>query len=71
MYVTGRLLQMYDFIDRSRVAIWGWSYGGFVTLSALANDRRNIFKYVWIRLALCPSLNSSTMYLGAEWPSPP
>ncbi len=44
MDVTRRLLQLYPFIDRSRVAIWGWSYGGFVTLSALAADREGLFK---------------------------
>lgn len=26
--VTKRLLALYPFIDKSRVAIWGWSYGG-------------------------------------------
>ncbi len=26
-----------DFVDSERIAIWGWSYGGFVTLSALTN----------------------------------
>jgi hypothetical protein len=32
--------------DKSRVAIWGWSYGGFVTASVLARDaeKNNIFK---------------------------
>ncbi len=33
-------------VDKSRVAIWGWSYGGFVTASVLAKDaeKDNIFK---------------------------
>ena len=26
--VTRKLVSLYSFIDRSRVAIWGWSYGG-------------------------------------------
>lgn len=26
--VTRRLLELYSFIDRNNVAIWGWSYGG-------------------------------------------
>ncbi len=44
MDVTRRLIELYSFIDRDNVAIWGWSYGGFVTLSALADDRNRIFK---------------------------
>ena len=33
-------------LDKERVAIWGWSYGGFVTASVLAMDaeKNNIFK---------------------------
>ena len=34
--VTKQLVSLYPFIDKSRVAIWGWSYGGFVTASVLA-----------------------------------
>jgi dipeptidyl-peptidase-4 len=26
------------------VAIWGWSYGGFLSLSALAQDTDGVFK---------------------------
>ena len=26
--VTKKLVDLYDFIDRKNVAIWGWSYGG-------------------------------------------
>jgi dipeptidyl-peptidase-4 len=44
--VTTQLVNLYNFIDKSKVAIWGWSYGGFVTASVLARDadRANIFK---------------------------
>merc|ERR1719242_1214655 len=44
--VTKQLVDVYPFIDKSRVAIWGWSYGGFVTASVLAADadQSNIFK---------------------------
>ena len=44
--VTQQLLDLYPFIAKSKVAIWGWSYGGFVTASVLAldADKRNIFK---------------------------
>jgi len=36
--VTKQLVSLYPFIDKSKVAIWGWSYGGFVTSMVLAND---------------------------------
>jgi len=44
--VTKQLISLYPFIDKSRVAIWGWSYGGFVTASVLARDadQSNIFQ---------------------------
>ena len=44
--VTKQLVDLYPFIDKSRVAIWGWSYGGFVTASVLARDadQSNIFQ---------------------------
>lgn len=44
--VTQQLISLYPFIDKSRVAIWGWSYGGFVTASVLARDadQKNIFQ---------------------------
>ena len=27
-----------QFIDRNNIGIWGWSYGGYVTLMSLALD---------------------------------
>ncbi|KAF3066598.1 putative dipeptidyl-aminopeptidase B [Daldinia childiae] len=33
------------YIDESRVAIWGWSYGGFQTLKTLEQDAGATFKY--------------------------
>ncbi|KXJ85980.1 dipeptidyl peptidase IV N-terminal region-domain-containing protein [Microdochium bolleyi] len=33
------------YIDESRVAIWGWSYGGFQTLKTLETDAGQTFKY--------------------------
>ena len=33
--VTKKLVDLYDFIDRKNVAIWGWSYGGEWRLNSL------------------------------------
>lgn len=32
------------FIDRTRTAIWGWSYGGYATGMTLAMDYHGVFK---------------------------
>ncbi|KAG0710834.1 Prolyl endopeptidase FAP [Chionoecetes opilio] len=42
--VTAALQKSFQFIDSSRTAIWGWSYGGYVTASALSRDFNNVFK---------------------------
>jgi dipeptidyl aminopeptidase/acylaminoacyl peptidase len=36
--VTKQLLEKFKFLDPSRVGIWGWSYGGYVTLKAMEMD---------------------------------
>ncbi|OAX83827.1 hypothetical protein ACJ72_01806 [Emergomyces africanus] len=33
------------YVDESRIAIWGWSYGGFMTLKTLELDGGRTFKY--------------------------
>lgn len=43
-----------DFIDMERVAIWGWSYGGFTTLKTLEFDHGITFKY---GMAVAPVTN--------------
>ena len=42
--VTKHLQDNLRFIDASRTGIWGWSYGGFLTLSVLTQDTEGIFK---------------------------
>ncbi|XP_058799148.1 venom dipeptidyl peptidase 4-like isoform X2 [Phymastichus coffea] len=42
--VTRHLQNEHSFIDRTKTAIWGWSYGGYATGMALAMDFDGIFK---------------------------
>ncbi|KAL4974950.1 putative dipeptidyl-aminopeptidase B [Aspergillus desertorum] len=34
-----------SYVDESRMAIWGWSYGGFMTLKTLEQDAGETFQY--------------------------
>lgn len=43
--------EKFNFVDLSRVAIHGWSYGGFLSLMGLI-QRPNVFK---VRRPFCPS----------------
>jgi dipeptidyl aminopeptidase len=33
------------YVDKEKIAIWGWSYGGFTTLKTLEQDAGQTFKY--------------------------
>jgi len=37
-------IQSLPFVDPKNMAIWGWSYGGYLSLSALARDKKDVFK---------------------------
>ncbi|CCH59242.1 hypothetical protein TBLA_0B04040 [Henningerozyma blattae CBS 6284] len=45
------------YIDEERVAIWGWSYGGFATLKTIEYDEGKTFKYA---MAVAPVTNWAT-----------
>lgn len=45
--------EKYSFVDLSRVAIHGWSYGGFLSLMGLIH-RPNVFKVSTVKRALSP-----------------
>uniref|UniRef100_A0A0K0F780 Dipeptidyl aminopeptidase-like protein 6 n=1 Tax=Strongyloides venezuelensis TaxID=75913 RepID=A0A0K0F780_STRVS len=40
---TKLLLQKYPLLDSTKVGIWGWSYGGFLTAKVIQKDNDNIF----------------------------
>jgi len=39
-----RLMAKHWFMDKHRVAIWGWSYGGFVAARAIERDNKKTFR---------------------------
>jgi dipeptidyl aminopeptidase len=42
---TAKIWANKKYVDPERMAIWGWSYGGFMTLKTLELDGGNTFKY--------------------------
>lgn len=42
---AGKIWAAKKYVDKERIAIWGWSYGGFTTLKALEMDGGQTFKY--------------------------
>ncbi|KAK9703462.1 Trypsin [Popillia japonica] len=42
--VTQQIQQTVPYVDGTRTAIWGWSYGGYAAGLALATDTKSIFK---------------------------
>ena len=42
---TAKIWAQKEYVDADRLAIWGWSYGGFMTLKTLELDGGNTFKY--------------------------
>jgi dipeptidyl aminopeptidase len=42
---TAKIWAAKKYVDSSRLAIWGWSYGGFMTLKTLEQDAGQTFSY--------------------------
>lgn len=42
---TAKIWKQKEYVDGERIAIWGWSYGGFMTLKTLEQDAGKTFKY--------------------------
>ena len=42
---TAKIWGKKNYVDESRMGIWGWSYGGFMTLKTLEQDGGNTFQY--------------------------
>lgn len=42
---AGKIWAKKKYVDEDRMAIWGWSYGGFQTLKTLETDAGETFKY--------------------------
>lgn len=42
---TAKIWAKKKYVDGKRMAIWGWSYGGFMTLKTLEQDAGQTFKY--------------------------
>ncbi|XP_063708670.1 venom dipeptidyl peptidase 4-like [Culicoides brevitarsis] len=44
IHTARKLAQKLPYIDKNRIGIWGWSYGGYVSAMALTKDDQGIFK---------------------------
>lgn len=42
---TAKIWAKKSYVDATRIAIWGWSYGGFMTLKTLEQDAGQTFSY--------------------------
>lgn len=42
---TAKIWAAKKYVDETRLAIWGWSFGGFMTLKTLEQDAGQTFQY--------------------------
>ncbi|KAJ5970917.1 uncharacterized protein N7479_000835 [Penicillium vulpinum] len=42
---TGKIWASKSYVDETRMAVWGWSYGGYMTLKVLEQDAGETFQY--------------------------
>ena len=42
---TAKIWAKKPYVDQNRIAIWGWSYGGFMALKTIEQDGGNTFQY--------------------------
>lgn len=42
---TAKIWASKSYVDESRMAVWGWSYGGYMTLKVLEQDAGETFQY--------------------------
>ena len=41
---AARYLSALPFVDKENIGIWGWSYGGYMTLMSMSQGEENVFK---------------------------
>lgn len=60
------------YVDPKRIAIWGWSYGGFMTLKTLETDAGRTFSYGVAVAPVCDFRYYGTYFMGNQpdflWP---
>ena len=51
---TARYLATLPYVDKNRIGIWGWSYGGFMTLMSMSEPGADVFR---AGIAVAPPTN--------------
>jgi len=68
------LLDNLKFLDETRVGVWGWGYGGYVT-AMLLGSQQNIFKcgiavspiVDWLYYSKCTAFHFMSLFLREGW----